>query len=126
MESLIETRAASSGDHNDTIQILGEPDDIEIARNKILNRNSQTSCLYVLGRNIRVQSNYLAGGGWTIYGGANNNGHGKGSASAVDVSDTIFGRDFAAKSGHFGPLSYWDKSNTWTDNRFSDGKPVLP
>ena len=44
-ESLIETRAASAGDHNDAIQLLGAPTDIEIARNKILNRNPQTSCL---------------------------------------------------------------------------------
>lgn len=126
LQSLIETRAASAGDHNDALQLLGAPDDIEIAGNKILNRNPQTSCLYILGRNIRVQSNYLAGGGWTIYGGANNNGHGKGAASAVTVSDTIFGRDFATKSGHFGPVSYWDPSNTWTNNRFSDGTPVSP
>jgi len=82
-ENLIETRAASEGDHNDAIQLLGAPQHITIARNKILNRNPQTSCLYLLGASIDVQSNYLSGGGWTIYGGANNNGHGKGAHTTL-------------------------------------------
>lgn len=125
-ESLIETRTASPGDHNDAIQVLGAPEHITIARNKILNPNPQTSCLYLLGRHIDVRGNYLSGGGWTIYGGAQNNGHGKGSASDVSVTDTVFGREYSAKSGHFGPVSYWDRTYNWRDNRFSDGKPVSP
>lgn len=125
-ESLIETRMASPGDHNDAIQVLGAPGHITIARNKILNSNPQTSCLYLLGRHIDVRSNYLSGGGWTIFGGAQNNGHGKGSARDVSVTDTVFGREYSAKSGSFGPVSYWDKTNNWRDNRFSDGKPVSP
>ena len=125
-ENLIETRAASEGDHNDAIQLLGAPQHITIARNKILNRNPQTSCLCLLGASIDVQSNYLSGGGWTIYGGANNNGHGKGAASGVSVTDTIFGRDYFAKSGHFGPVSYWDPANSWRDNRFQGGGVVQP
>ena len=125
-ENLIETRAASPGDHNDAIQLLGSPNHITIARNKILNRNPQTSCLFLLGQHIDVQSNYLSGGGWTIYGGASNNGKGGAGASDVAVVDTIFGRDFFEKSGNFGPVTYWDKANVWRDNRFNDGVAVTP
>lgn len=126
IENFIETRAASAGDHNDTIQMLGAPNAIEIARNKILNRNSQTSCVTILGSDIDVRGNYLSGGGWTLYGGAANNGKGGGGASNVAVTGNVFGRDFAKKSGHFGPATYWDKSNSWSNNRFVDGAPVAP
>lgn len=125
-ENLIETQVASPGDHNDAIQLLGVPQHITIARNKILNRNPQTSCLYLLGQHIDVQSNYLSGGGWTIYGGASNNGKGGPGASDVSVTDTIFGRDFFEKSGNFGPVTYWNKDHNWRDNRFSDGVVVKP
>ena len=49
-----------------------------------------------------------------------------GGASIVIVTGNIFGRDYADKSGHFGPVTYWDKANTWRDNRFQDGTPVAP
>ena len=118
------TRAV--GDHNDAIQLLGAPKDVEIARNKILNRNPQTSCIMMLGANISVRGNYLSGGGWTIYGGAANNGKGGADASNIAVTGNVFGRDFAHKSGHFGPVTYWGKANAWSDNRFQDGTPVVP
>ncbi len=126
IENFIETRAASVGDHNDAIQLLGAPMDVEIARNKILNRNPQTSCIMMLGANISVRGNYLSGGGWTIYGGAANNGKGGADASNITVTGNVFGRDFAHKSGHFGPVTYWGKANAWSDNRFQDGTPVVP
>ncbi|NOT72385.1 MAG: hypothetical protein HOP09_14260 [Hyphomicrobium sp.] len=129
-ENFIETRPASAGDHNDAIQLLGAPRDIEIARNKILNRNPQTSCITILGSRIDVRDNYMSGGGWTIYGGANNNGHNpksrQGGASGVSVTNTIFGREYFAKSGNFGPVSYWDKTNTWTNNHYREGTLVAP
>lgn len=125
-ENIIEAQVASPGDHNDAIQLLGTPRHITIARNKILNRNPQTSCIYLLGEHIDIQSNYLSGGGWTIYGGASNNGKGGGGASDVSVTDTIFGRDFFEKSGNFGPVTYWDKAHNWRNNRFSDGVVVSP
>jgi hypothetical protein len=105
--------------------LLGAPTDIEIAGNKVL-PNPQTSCLTLLGARITVHANYLAGGGWTIYGGANNNGHGGGAAGDVTVTDNIFGRDYFAKGGHFGAVSYWSQANVWRDNRFSDGNRIVP
>jgi hypothetical protein len=122
----IETRAAAVGDHNDTVQILGDPTGITIARNRILNPNPQTSCITILGRNIVISDNVLAGGGWTMYGGADNNGKGGGAANKVRVTGNIFARTFYPKSGSFGPISYWDRRNRWRDNRFDDGTAITP
>ena len=130
VENLIDDLTSIEGDHNDALQVMGAPHDISITRNRIINDNPQTSCLYLLGHHITVADNYLAGGGWTIYGGARNNGHGGQGATQLHITGTVFGRDVFAKGGHFGPISYWDGApalgNVWVNNRFSDGAPVKP
>jgi hypothetical protein len=87
-ESLIETRTASSGDHNDAIQLLGAPEHITIARTR-----SSTA--------IRRRAAFMSWAG-----------------------TSIFGREFFAKSGHFGAVSYWEGANIWHENRFSDGAAI--
>jgi hypothetical protein len=130
LETLIDGLATFEGSHNDGVQLAETAEHVTIARNKILNANPQTSCLYLLGKGIRVDANYLAGGGWTIYGGAKNNGHGGQGAAPVAITGNTFGRDYFPKSGHFGPVAYWAKGgfsqNVWTDNRYEDGKSVMP
>ena len=129
-ETLIDGLATFPGSHNDGIQLAETAANVTIVRNKIHNPNPQTSCIYVLGHDITIAANHLAGGGWTLYGGAKSPSHGNESASHVSVTGNAFGRDYFAKSGHFGPVSYWDKSsglgNIWTGNNFDDGKPVTP
>lgn len=129
-QSLIDGLLAVPQSHNDGIQLLGAPANVRIAKNKIINRNPQTSCLYLLGRTLTVSSNYLAGGGWTVYAGANNNGHGGDAGGPVVLTDNIFGRDVFGKGGHFGPVAYWDKAHAdaanWLNNRFDDGTPIKP
>ena len=126
IENLIDGLTYYSGDHNDGIQIETRAHDIAIVRNKILNPHRQTSCLNLLGNRIRVEANYLAGGGYVIYGGARSNGHGGPRSSAVKVTDNILGREYFPKGGHFGPVAYWQPSegNVWRNNRFDDGMPV--
>ena len=86
--------------------------------------------IYLLGDNVSIIGTYLAGGGWTLYAGAKNNGHGGKGASNVAVKDTIFGREFFQKSGHFGAVTYWDRDqalgNVWSGNSYDDGRPVVP
>ncbi len=129
-QNLIDELLTFPASHNDGIQLLGRPAGVRIHKNRIVNRHPQTSCVNLLGVRIAVTGNYLAGGGWTLYGGAKNNGHGGEQGGPVTVSNNIFGRDVSPKSGHFGPVAYWDKSGTpgwlWQDNRFSDGKPIEP
>lgn len=129
-QNLIDDLLSFPGSHNDGIQLLGRPADVTILKNRIVNRHPQTSCVNLLGTRLKVSGNYLAGGGWVLYGGANNNGHGGAAGGPVTVSDNIFARDVFAKSGHFGPVAYWDKSGApgwvWEHNRYSDGVTVLP
>ena len=129
-ETLIDDLATFEGSHNDGIQLAATAADVRIALTKIKNANPQTSCIYVLGDSVSIANTYLAGGGWTLYGGARNNGHGGKGASNVAVTDTIFGREFFDKSGHFGPVTYWDRAkaqgNTWSGNSFDDGWPITP
>ncbi|PPD08110.1 MAG: hypothetical protein CTY28_07520 [Hyphomicrobium sp.] len=127
LESEIANLLARSGDHNDTIQMFDSAADIEIARCRIENRHAQTSAVTVLGRTVTLRSNLLAGGGWTLYGGAKRNGKGGEGARGVRVEDNIFSRAFSATSGSFGPVTYWDNAggNVWVNNRFESGLPVV-
>jgi hypothetical protein len=127
LESEIANLLARSGDHNDAIQMFDGASDVEIARCRIENRHAQTSAVTVLGRTVTLRSNLLAGGGWTIYGGAKWNGKGGESALGIRVEDNVFSRAFSQKSGSFGPVTYWDNAggNVWVNNRFEGGLPVV-
>jgi hypothetical protein len=125
-ENLLDGLITHSNDHNDGIQIAPQARSIVIERNRILNANPQTSCIYNAGSGVIIHDNYLAGGGWVIYGGAKNNGHAGESAKDVSVSGNIFGLDYFLKSGNFGPVAYWDTANTWANNRTAAGKQIKP
>lgn len=129
-ETLIDDLALFPGSHNDAIQLAATAADLTIARSKILNRNPQTSGIYVLGTKVRIADNYLAGGGWTLYGGTKSNGHAGPSASHVEVTGNVFGREYYKAGGHFGPVTYWDAApalgNVWKGNRFADGVAINP
>lgn len=122
-ENLITTRRARTNDHNDAIQLLGNPKDVSIIGNRIINTNPQTSCITILGTKIAVRDNLISGGGWSLYGGKDNNGKG-GGATDIEVTGNTFARDLYPKAGHFGPVAYWDTRNIWRDNRFDDGRDI--
>ncbi len=128
IETLIDGLTFWTGDHNDGIQMLGRGADAQILRSRIVNANPQTSCLNLVGDRVRVQDNYLSGGGWVIYGGANSNGKGPANTREVVVTGNRFGREHFPKGGNFGIAAYWDDTpgtgNVWTDNRFVDGAIV--
>jgi hypothetical protein len=129
-ETLVDGLTTYDGDHNDGIQIVGRGPDIAIRRSRIENANPQTSCLFLQGSSVTVTDNYLAGGGWTIYGGARANGHGEPAARDIRITGNIIGRTRFPKGGHFGPVAYWDGSadshNVWANNRFDDGTEIKP
>lgn len=125
-QNLIEDLVAVKDSHNDGIQLLGAPRDVRILKNKIVNPNRQTSCVYLLGRDLEVRSNALAGGGWTVYAGGRNNGHGGNAGGPVVLKDNIFDRRIFSKGGYFGPVAYWNPEWTASDNRFEDGAAIKP
>ena len=124
-ESLIDGLITRPKDHNDGIQTSPEATDIVVERTRIMNANPQTSCILIRGSGIHIRDSYLAGGGWTLYGGFEGNGHGGPSSTGLEVSGTIFGRDFFKKSGSFGPVTYWGPGNRWSGNTYDNGGEVF-
>jgi hypothetical protein len=127
-ETLIDDLSTQRGDHNDGLQTGPDGRDLVIARCKIHNRHPQTSCLYLMGEGTRVSSCHLAGGGWTVYGGASGNGKGRPDARGMTVEDCVFGRDYFPRCGHFGALAYWPRDQAagavFARNQFDDGTSV--
>lgn len=128
IETLVDGLITWPGEHNDGIQMLGRGADLHILRSRIINANPQTSCLNLIGDRVTAADNYLAGGGWVIYGGANGNGKGPRTTRDVIVTGNVFGRVPFAKGGSFGPVAYWDATsgtgNVWSGNRFADGVAI--
>lgn len=129
-ESLIGNLLSRPGDHNDALQLFPQVDNVEIARNRIENAHPQTSAVTVLGHDVRIVANLLAGGGYTIYGGARNNGKGTGGASGVRVEQNVLSRAYFPNVGRFGPVAYWSSEpgsgNIWRANGDDRGRPVAP
>ena len=129
-ESHIADLLSKPGDHNDAIQLFEQSADIEVSRSRIENRHPQTSAITLLGRDVVIASNLLAGGGWTLYGGALRNGKGGDGASGVRVEDNIFSRGLYPKVGTFGPVTYWQagpqSGNVWRANRDDQDRPIVP
>ena len=130
IESLIDDLVFYDGAHNDGVQMLGQVAGVELVRNRIMNRNPQTSAVSLTGRGLVVAGNYLAGGGYALYGGSKGDASGSPPASDVSVLGNVFGRDYFTRSGHFGTVAYWDRrgghANVWSGNRLSTGESVAP
>ncbi len=120
-----------SGDHTDMIMCTSGPPSgakLVIRNNTVINTLEQTGAIalfqdFGVVRNVTVEGNFLAGGGYSLYGGAGS----KGTSSNIKVVGNVFSRDVWAKGGYNGPVAYWDKNgpgNEWKDNVWEDGKIV--
>lgn len=114
--------------HLDGIQFGGGVERVQILRNRIVLNHGDTGAISLfqdwgVNRDIRIESNYLAGGGYTFYGGDGS----KGQPTQIVFRDNIFGRDIWPKSGYWGPVTSWVRGapgNVWADNRYADGTVV--
>ena len=72
-----------------------------------------------------IDRNLLAGGGYTIYGGANPGGA---PTSRISITGNRISRMYFPKGGYYGPLAAWDGSgsgNVWQGNVWDDtGLPI--
>ena len=120
-----------SGDHTDMIMCTSGPPSgatLVIRNNTVINTLEQTGAIalfqdFGVVRNVTVEGNFLAGGGYSLYGGAG----AKGTSSNIKVIGNVFSRDVWAKGGYNGPVAYWDKNgsgNEWKNNVWEDGKTV--
>ncbi|QFY05747.1 hypothetical protein GBF35_02820 [Nonomuraea phyllanthi] len=121
------------GDHTDMIMSTGPPargTELIIRHNTAINTLDQTGAIalfqdFGVTRDVTVQGNLLAGGGWTLYAGAG----AKGVSSNVKVIDNVFSRRVWPKGGAAGPVSYWDHEgpgNLWRGNTWEGGGTITP
>lgn len=128
VENLMEDFVYYTDAHLDGIQVGGGNAGYRILRNKILLNSDQTGAISLfqdwgVSTDFVIDSNYLAGGGYTFYGGAGALGH----STDVAFTNNVFGRDFWPESGYWGPVAYWDRDgagNVWSGNRFADGEAL--
>ncbi|WP_345600139.1 hypothetical protein, partial [Thermocatellispora tengchongensis] len=119
------------GDHIDMIMSTGAAapgTKLVIRYNTVINNLVQTGAIalfqdFGVPRDTIVQGNLLAGGGYSLYGGAGK----KGVSSNVQVIDNVFSKRVWPKGGYYGPAAYWDSDgpgNVWRGNTWEDGTPV--
>lgn len=129
-DSYIHDLATAEGIHNDGIELTGAVNTV-VRHNTILNENGQTSCIMLSeygsnpNTNVLVEDNLLAGGGYTIYGGAPD------KAQGHILRGNVFSTRFFDRCGYYGPVAYWSETgNTWENNTWADGpeagQPVGP
>jgi hypothetical protein len=119
-----------AGDHTDTVMSEGGPpagSSLTIRHNTAINTLDQTGAISLFAdfapqHDVLVEHNLLAGGGYTLYGGAT-------GSSNLRIVDNVFSRRVWPGGGFWGPVAYWDptgKGNVWQGNTWEDGSPVRP
>lgn len=111
-----------AGDHTNGIVSTGGTKTLVIQNNTIFNSIGQTDAVTVNAStsgvpvaNATIQNNFIAGGGYAIYGGT---GSGN-TTSNIVIKNNRFGQLYFPKSGQFGPVAYFDsagKGNVWSGN----------
>lgn len=119
------------GDHvNGTTSNGGSRNQLRIEHNTIFNQHPQTDAVslfqdFGIQHDRVIHDNLLAGGGWTVYAGANPGL--AATATRIVVTDNRFSRRFFPNGGHFGPLTAFTRTggNVWSGNVWDDtGQPV--
>jgi hypothetical protein len=118
--------AYSSGDHvNGIVSEGGDPAGLYIRGNTVFNPIGQTDAVALFEsfgqqQNAVISGNLLAGGGYTIYGGAN---PGRAVPSGIVISGNRIARTYFPRGGYYGPAAAVDagvSGNTWTGNIWDD------
>jgi hypothetical protein len=131
-DSFIDDIKEFPGDHCVNVSSNGSPDpgmNLVIRHNTLLNPLVQTSAISIyqdFGRahDVTVQGNYLAGGGYALYG-----GKGKyGQSSNIRILNNVFSRKYHPTSGVFGPVTAYEQGpgNVWSGNVLDSGAAVNP
>jgi Right handed beta helix region len=121
-----------SGDHTNGFYTNGGTAALTIEDNTIFNSLSQTDAINldaggsgVTVANKTVEGNFLAGGSYTIYGGAANNN----PTSGIVITGNRFGQQYYPTSGQYGPAAYYTPTatgNTWSANIWDTTGQTIP
>jgi hypothetical protein len=110
-----------SGDHTNGFYVNGGTEPLTIEGNTIFNNQAQTDAINldagsagVAVANKTVENNFLAGGGYTIYGGTALSN----PTSNILIENNRFGQQFNPQSGTFGAVAYYSSGsgNVWSGN----------
>jgi hypothetical protein len=123
-----------AGDHTNGLYAFGgraaEP--LAIEGNTIFNSLGQTDAVNldaaasgVRAGNVTVRGNLLAGGSYTVYGGAALGN----VTSGIVIQGNRFGQLYYARSGRYGPVAYFDPAgagNLWSGNVWDSTGLAVP
>lgn len=117
-----------SGDHTDGFYLWDGVDNITFEHNTIFNNLSQTDCIYRGpnggGNSTYYHDNLFAGGGYSLYGGAQYGG----VVTGFVIENNWFSTRYYRNSGNFGPTAYMpafgSNGNVWSNNRWYDGPNI--
>jgi hypothetical protein len=121
-----------AGDHTNGIFDGGTTQPLSITGNTILNNLTQTDAISLDASaaasaiaNKTITGNYLAGGGYAIYGGASLSN----TTSNILIQNNRFGQAYYPTSGQYGPVAYYtttDPGNSWTGNIWDTTGTTIP
>jgi Right handed beta helix region len=119
-----------AGDHTNGIFDAGSTQPLTIDHNTILNSFGQTDAISldasVTGQKVAnktVENNLLAGGGYTIYGGASLSN----TTSRIVIRDNRFSRLYYPWIGQYGMVTCFDSAgpgNVWSGNVWDGSRPT--
>jgi hypothetical protein len=125
-DNYIHDMGFQSGDHTNGTTSNGGTTMMTIRHNTILNKFNQTDAIslfqdFGLQANRLITDNLVAGGGYTIYGGDNQN---FGKTSNIKITNNRFSNIYYPNGGHWGPIAYFDPTgagnlasgNYWDNN----------
>jgi hypothetical protein len=119
-----------SGDHVNGITTNGDTQPLDIENNTILNKFNQTDAIGLfqdsgIVANVTVNNNFLAGGGYALYGGDGNYGQ----SSNIKITNNVISPMYFHNGGQWGPVAYFDDKgpgNTWTNNTWAQTGVAIP
>jgi hypothetical protein len=118
----------TTGDHINGVTTNGDDQSLLIQHNTILNNYIQTDAVglfqdFSTVSNVTINDNFLAGGGYTIYGGTGSYGQ----TSNIHVTNNTISTMYYPHGGYYGPATAFDSTapgNTWSGNTYSTGKTI--
>jgi hypothetical protein len=124
-DNYIHDMGIAPGDHINGITSNSSNGLLTIKHNTVLNQFDQTDAISLFedfGAQVNrvIDSNLVAGGGYTIYGGANPGGA---ATSNIRITNNRFARLYYAQAGYFGSATAFSPSgsgNVWSGNIWDD------
>jgi hypothetical protein len=118
----------TTGDHINGVTTNGDDQSLLIQHNTILNNFIQTDAVGLFQdfsdvSNVTINDNFLAGGGYTIYGGTGADG----PTSNIVVTNNTISTMYYPHGGYYGPATAFNPAgsgNVWSGNTYTSGKTI--